>query len=246
MAELNRIQTFVKGFDDEIDNGVPPGSVVLISGLAGTMKSSLAYYILHNNAKKKDKRGLYITLEQTESSLLSQMTGMGMPHDQVADKLLVVDVGTLRVDEKRPADESWLGLTMKTIQKIRERIGCELLVLDSLDAYMLLAETEFSRRAMFMFFEWLRRLKITVFLVSEAVDSIPLLALMGGEDTKDRAYEAFLADGVIYLKLVEVGDVEVRRRIRCIKMRETDHNMSYFDLMFKDGEFMVTRALPTD
>jgi len=243
----DRIKTFVKGFDEEIDNGVPAGSVNLVSGLAGTMKSSLAYYILYNNAKEYGKRGLYITLEQTESSLLTQMTGMGMPHEDVADKLLVVDVGTLRVDEKRPADESWLGLTMKTIQKIRERIGCELLVLDSLDAYMLLAETEFSRRAMFMFFEWLRRLKITVFLVSEAVDSIPLLALMGGSDPEnDRAYEAFLADGVIYLKLVEVGDVEVRRRIRCIKMRETDHNMSYFDLIFKDGEFMVTRALPTD
>lgn len=241
-----RIKTFVKGFDEEIDNGVPPGSVVLVSGLAGTMKSSLAYYILYNNAKKQNKRGLYITLEQTETSLLAQMEHMGMPHEEVADKLLVVDVGTLRVDEKRASDESWLGLTMKTVQKIRERIGCELLVLDSLDAYMLLAETEFSRRAMFMFFEWLRRLKITVFLVSEAVDSIPLLALMGGEIVGDRAYEAFLADGVLYLKLVEVGEVEVRRRIRCIKMRETDHNMSYFDLIFKDGEFMVTRALPTD
>jgi KaiC/GvpD/RAD55 family RecA-like ATPase len=171
---------------------------------------------------------------------------MGMPHEDVADRLLVVDVGSLRMDDKKQQEESWLGLTMKTIQKIRERIGCELLVLDSLDAYMLLAETEFSRRAMFMFFEWLRRLKITVFLVSEAVDTIPLLALMSGEIAKDRAYEAFLADGVLYLKLVEVGDVEVRRRIRAIKMRETDHNMSYFDLMFKDGEFMVTRALPTD
>jgi KaiC/GvpD/RAD55 family RecA-like ATPase len=244
MAE--KIQTFVKGFDKELDGGIPPGSVVLVSGLAGTMKSSLAYYTLYKNAKESGKKGLYITLEQTEESLLQQMEHMGLPHSEVSDSLLVVDVGSLRLDEKKAADESWLGLTMKTIQKIKERIGCELLVLDSLDAYMLLADTEFSRKAMFMFYEWLRKMGMTALLVSEAVDSIPLLALTQGEIASDRAYEAFLADGVFYLKLVEVGDLDVRRRIRCLKLREVDHNMSYFDLIFKDGEFMVTRALPTD
>jgi len=241
-----RVQTYVKGFDELIDGGVPTNSVVLISGLAGTMKSSLAYYILWKNAKLKNKRGLYITLEQTEGSLLMQMSQMGLSPKEVADNLLVVDVGTLRLEEKKPIEESWLGLTMKTIQKIKDRIGCELLVLDSLDAYTLLAESEFSRKAMFMFFEWLRKMGMTCFLVSEAVDAMPLLALGSGGIVKDRAYEAFLADGVIHLKLVEVGAVEVRRRVRCIKMRETDHDMSYHDLTFKDGEFLVTRALPTD
>jgi len=247
MAEQeDKVKTYVKGFDELIDGGVPKGSVVLLSGLAGTMKSSLAYYILWKNARMNSKRGLYITMEQTEGSLLTQMTQMGLGTKEVADKLLVVDVGSLRLEEKKPLEESWLGLTMKTIQKIKERIGCELLVLDSLDAYTLLAESDFSRRAMFMFFEWLRKMGMTCFIVSEAVDMMPLLALGTGGMVKDRAYEAFLADGVIHLRLVEIGEVEVRRRIRCIKMRETDHDMSYMDLTFKDGEFMVTKALPTD
>jgi KaiC/GvpD/RAD55 family RecA-like ATPase len=247
MAEPeDKVQTFVKGFDELIEGGIPTGSIVLMSGLAGTMKSSLAYYILYKNALLKGKKCLYITLEQNESSLLMQMTQMGMPHAKVADKLLVVDVSSLRLEEKKPIEESWLGLTMKTIQKIKERIGCDIMVLDSLDAYTLLAESEFSRKAMFMFFEWLRKMGMTCFLVSEAVDSMPLMALQGGDIVKDRAYEAFLADGVLHLKLVPVGEVEVRRRIRCIKMRETDHDMSYMDLTFKDGEFMVTKALPTE
>jgi len=246
MADDEKLPTYIKGFDELVDGGIPKGSVVLVSGLAGTMKSSLAYYILYMNAIKNGKRGVYITLEQTEGSLMLQMNHMGMPHDKVADKLLVVDVGSLRLEEKKPLEESWLGLTMKTIQKIRERIGCELLVLDSLDAYTLMADSDFSRKAMFMFFEWLRKTGFTSFLISEAVDIMPLMAIGSGSMVKDRAYEAFLADGVIHLKLVPVGEVEVRRRMRCIKMRETEHDMSYLDLTFKDGEFLVTRALPTE
>jgi KaiC/GvpD/RAD55 family RecA-like ATPase len=247
MAEQDeRVRTYVKGLDEALDGGIPKGSIVLLSGLAGTMKSSLAYYILWKNAKLNAKRGLYITLEQTEGSLVGQMNQMGLHSKDVADKLLVVDVGTLRLEDKKPMEESWLGLTMKTVQKIKERIGCELLVLDSLDAYTLLVESDFSRRAMYMFFEWLRKMGMTCFLVSETVDSMPLMALNTGGIVKDRAYEAFLADGVIHLKLVELGVVEVRRRIRCIKMRETDHDMSYMDLTFKDGEFITTKALPTD
>ncbi|HWM51682.1 MAG TPA: ATPase domain-containing protein, partial [Thermoplasmata archaeon] len=43
----NRIKTYVRGFDDVLNGGVPEGYVVLVSGAPGTMKSSLTYSILY-------------------------------------------------------------------------------------------------------------------------------------------------------------------------------------------------------
>ena len=55
-----KIRTCIPGLDDLMSGGIPRGHVVLISGLPGTMKSSLAYNILHNNAKQSGRKGLYI------------------------------------------------------------------------------------------------------------------------------------------------------------------------------------------
>jgi hypothetical protein len=40
-----------------------------------------------------------------------------------------------------------------------------------------------------------------------------------------------------------IGGVEVRRRIRCLKMRSVDHNPNYFNLMFSYGQFSVAELV---
>ena len=51
MDQRPRYRTHVHGLDENIGGGIPEGSVVLLSGTAGTMKSSLAYYMLYTNAR---------------------------------------------------------------------------------------------------------------------------------------------------------------------------------------------------
>jgi len=53
----------------------------------------------------------------------------------------------------------------------------------------------------------------------------------------------FLVDGIIHLKMIEVTDTEVQRRIRCVKMRETDHYNNYFSFFRNERGFAVTRAI---
>ena len=45
--KIKRVKTFIKGLDKEIDGGIPKGSIVMIAGKPGTMKSSLAFNILY-------------------------------------------------------------------------------------------------------------------------------------------------------------------------------------------------------
>src|SRR2546427_185246 len=75
--ETKKISTYIEGLDEVLGGGFPVGHVVLLSGLPGTMKSTLSYAILHRNAKERGARCLYVSLEQTRKSLEDQMAAMG-------------------------------------------------------------------------------------------------------------------------------------------------------------------------
>src|SRR6266699_3881707 len=68
------VKTHIRGFDDDVlRGGIPQGHVILIRGASGTMKSSLAYYVLYHNALA-GVPGLYVTLEQSAGSRLEHVT----------------------------------------------------------------------------------------------------------------------------------------------------------------------------
>ncbi|MCK4455626.1 MAG: KaiC domain-containing protein, partial [Thermoplasmata archaeon] len=56
----DRVRTHIRGLDEQLQGGVPRGSVVLIAGKPGTMKSSVAFNILYRNAKE-NRGGAYVT-----------------------------------------------------------------------------------------------------------------------------------------------------------------------------------------
>ena len=62
------------------------------------MKSSVGWNILHQNAKNKNTKGIYITLEQERDSLMEQMARLGMPIADLENMLSVVDIGYLRLN----------------------------------------------------------------------------------------------------------------------------------------------------
>ena len=81
--ETKKVLTYVDGLDEALGGGLPAGHVVLVSGLPGTMKSTLSYSILHRNATERGARGLYVSLEQTRKSLEDEMSAMGLDVESV-------------------------------------------------------------------------------------------------------------------------------------------------------------------
>src|SRR5207249_9770910 len=72
------VKTHIRGFDEDVlRGGIPQGHVVLVRGATGTMKSSLAYYVLYHNALE-GAPGLYVTLEQTAAGLLEHVAALGL------------------------------------------------------------------------------------------------------------------------------------------------------------------------
>lgn len=253
MKSHGKVMTYVKGFDDEIGGGIPPGHITLIRGSTGTMKSSLAYYILYNNALE-GRKGLYITLEQDAESLADQMRSLGMPINAIRKLIPILDLSRGReklqelhrkmrsLKEKAlwsPIPENgFLGICQNKVEELVKEHNSDMLVVDSLEALELVADFRERRKDLYDFFEWLRFLDVTVFIVSES--NLDLLTFMRSEETFD---EAFLADAIFELKMETVNGVDVQRRIRCVKMRSVEHKTDYFTLAHENKWFEIAKAI---
>ncbi len=241
------VKTFVRGFDDEVlRGGVPQGHVILLRGASGTMKSSLAYYVLYHNALA-GVPGLYVTLEQSAGSLLEHVAGLGLRATQVSDSLPILDLSRGReyleelagkVGAMASADlsraEALLTILQGKIVDQRRRSDFGLLAIDSWDALELVLEFKDRRTETFAFFEWLRDLGVTSLLVSE--DPAPGAAASALE-------EEFLSDGILHLRMVPVTETSFQRRIQCTKMRSVNQDSEDHTLLFENGRFEAARAI---
>jgi len=93
---VSRIKTYVRGFDDALAGGLPEGYITLIAGAPGTMKSSLCFSVLYNNALVEGRKSAYFTLEEGKDILLEHMQGLGFTEEKAFKNLSVLDMGTIR------------------------------------------------------------------------------------------------------------------------------------------------------
>jgi len=238
--EISKIPTFVDGLDEALGGGLPTGHVILVTGFPGTMKSTLSYAILQNNAEKRHAKGLYVTLEQTRKSLLAQMQSMGFDTESVRGDVHLLDVSTIQKEIGKSATKPWIEFLRRSLTTTKEIDGVDLVVIDSLEALEVIAKFQDRRTELFRFFEWLRDLGATTIVLTEAS---PEASFFGLESVPPRKDEMFLADGIIELKMHPITDVEVQRRIRVVKMRGSNHKTGFHALVFEDGRFQVTSVI---
>jgi len=255
MAEqTERVKTYIQGLDEAMQGGIPKGHLVLVSGTAGSMKSSMCFNILYKEALN-GQTGLYVSLEQSYESLYKQFINMGLKLDNInvqsikdlskidevvnsaktVDKgsIIIADMGCIRKEIKdiRVGDnKSWLNVIKNIAKKIKMETNCSLFVLDSLSALYTLSRFENPRVELFYIFEFLRDMNLTTYLISE----MPL----DGRKYSDYGIEDYLADGIIHLRLTPFRR-NVVREISVVKMRATDCNNDVFSLEFKSGQFQA-------
>ncbi len=238
--ETKKIPTYVDGLDELLGGGLPKEHVILVSGLPGTMKSSLTYAILHGNAKERGAKVLYVTLEQTRKSLEAQMETMGFDVEAVRSDVHLLDVGTIQKELGKSATKPWMEFLRRALNTKMDIDGIELLAIDSLEALEVLAKFQDRRAELFQFFESLRDLGTTTLVLAEAT---PEATFLGFEGTPAHKDETFLADGIVELKMHQISDVEVQRRIRVVKMRGANHRTGFHALLFENGHFQITSVI---
>ena len=230
---LKRYKLYINGLDEKIENGIPKGHIVLLCGASGSMKSYVALNILYNHAKQNKTTGVYLSLEEGRHLIERRMAKMGMIYEEVAKDLFLIDLGYLRkeVKDAEILGIGWMQAIETQIRHFRENFGNELLVIDSINALYSITTFRNPRDELFHFFENLRSMDLTVFLISEMPPTEVRFSHYGVED--------FLSDGIIHLDLRRV-DINVNLYIGVVKMRDTKHERKYFPLIVsKDNKFEI-------
>lgn len=250
--DIKRIKTYIEGLDQNLEGGIPEGHIVLINGSSGTMKSSLSFNILYN-AALEGKTGLYLTLEQSSSSMINQMVNLDLDMSKIniivisdissigkdiksaksskKGSIILVDLGAIRKkvrDTKFSSRSDWLNAIKNLTTKVSKDAKCELFVLDSMSALYALSKFEDPRTRLFYIFEFLKDLNLTSFLVSESPSNKDSLTEFGVEE--------YLADGIIHLEMIERYR-KVTRDLSIIKMRATKCNLDIFTLEYSNKKF---------
>ncbi|HEX9341747.1 MAG TPA: ATPase domain-containing protein [Thermoplasmata archaeon] len=216
-----RLPTFVGRVDASLEGGVPKGAVIAITGPGGSMKTSLALYILARN-RAAGRRGVYVTVEESRESILRTMRHLGLETDED----FIVDISRLRV-EREGAEEirDWLRVLRDFLVRRNQREPISLVVIDTLDVLASMAHLTDVRNELFHFFHFLRSMSVTTYVVAEVDPVRPGVA----HDV------IFLADGVFELRFSGAGEGKVQLLFRCVKMRHTNHSRDYFVLRYDKG-----------
>ena len=252
-SEIKRIPLYIDGMDENMEGGMPEGHIVLISGSAGTMKSSICFNILYNEALK-GKTSIYCSLEQSYASIIKQMVNMNFDLSKInlviikdlaeiataiaklktgKGGLAIIDIGCIRKeikDIKTADNKSWLNVIKNVVKKVKEEADCHLFCLDSLSALYVLSRLENPRIELFYLFEFLRDLEITSLLISECQPQSGKFS--------EFEIEEFLCDGIVFLRLTPFRR-NVVREISIVKMRSTACNNDIFSLEFKHNRFQA-------
>lgn len=219
------LKTHVDGLDEALGGGLPGGHIVLLAGPSGTMKTSLALYTIQKN-RAQGVVGLYITLEESRESLMKTMIRL----DIGAEEDFIVDIGKLRM-EHEAAEETrdWLQILKDYLQRRLEKGKLDIVVIDPLNSLYSLAGIKNPRKDLFHFFSFLRGIGVTSLIIMEAE----------GDGRLFLDHEDCLADGVITVGYSEDKGGRLSLRLRCAKMRHSEHSREPFELVFGNGKFAV-------
>ena len=228
------IKTFVPGFDDLIENGIPEGSNILVSGSAGSGKTTFTSQALMNNASN-GKKCLYMSFEESEERMMEHLRQYGWD----AEKM--IEEGNLMLKRYDPfiisrSIEALLaearGELMIKIDKMQGLIPDEfhpdIVVVDSLSAISAaFAEEEAAYRIYIeQLFRSFENMGVTSFLITECSDD--------GKLSKT-GVEEFLADGVIAFYNMKKGNSRISA-VEVFKLRGTSHKKKIVPFNFIAGK----------
>ncbi len=188
-------------------DGIYQGSTVLLTGSAGTGKSSVAAQLADATCRRGE-RCLFFSFEESESQILRNMKSIGVHLERH------VKSGLLQFHSTRPAMHG-LELHLVKMHKLVEQFKPALVIIDPISSLETAGTVSDSASMLMRLTDFLRKKHITAFLVS----------LTGANKMAESTDEGLssMVDTWLLLRDVEVGG-ERNRLIYVLKARGTAHS----------------------
>ncbi len=217
MGQIRRVKSCIKGLDEAIEGGFPEGSVILLTGPAGSGKTILALHFAFLGAVLYDEPAFYITVEEPAENIKAAAAALDLDLSVAGDKFQILDFS----DPDAPTfakKGGWFDMDalLDVIREKRESMGVKRLVLDSVTAIIHRYKTTVSaRRDFFRLVCNLKRWGITSLLLSCVRE--------GSTELSQYGFEEYICDGVILLGYERIRGSYLRW-LTVRKMRFTNHS----------------------
>jgi circadian clock protein KaiC len=198
---IPRLDTMLSG------KGYFRGSTILVSGTAGTGKTSIAAQFVDAACRRKE-RVLFFTFEESPSQLVRNMRSIGIDFEPWIKK------GLLQFHATRPTLhglETHLTMCIKLINKFKPSI----VVLDPINAFVMGQNQTEVKTMLLRLVDYLKMKKVTAFCTS-------LTTTAGSMESTD-IYISSLIDTWLLLRDIEIGG-ERNRGLYVLKSRGMAHS----------------------
>jgi circadian clock protein KaiC len=218
ISSKERISTGIPRLDTMLSGkGYFRGSTVLVSGTAGTGKTSLAAQFVEA-ACKRGERVLYFAFEESPSQFMRNMSSIGIDLEPWVKKEL------LNFHATRPTLhglEHHLTTTIKLINKVKPQI----VVLDPIDAFVIGGNQTEVKIMLLRLVDFLKMKNITAFFAS-------LSDAGENQELTDMSISS-LIDTWLLLRDIEIGG-ERNRGLYILKSRGMDHSNQIREFILTD------------
>jgi len=225
MTMLLRVPTHITGFDELTEKGFPRESLVLLAGNPGSGKSIFAAQFLYEGAMRESERGVYASFSETRASLFRNLSRFGWDFEglEKKGKIVVLDLSTTK-------EIGIQGNLNKILETIRD-VDADRLVIDSFTALSLPLEKAADVRFLIhLLYRFLQKANCTTVMISD----IPW-----GSRKIGSGVEEFIADGVILMLTKFDENGYLRRALRILKMRATEHSKKTYEYDITDDGIQV-------
>ncbi len=213
-ASDERMSTGVDRLDHMLGGGVFRGSTSLVTGTAGTGKTSLGAHLV-NAACTRGERALWVLLEESPAQVLRNMRSLGL------DLKPWVDAGLLRIWSARPSAYG-LETHLAVLAQLIEEVSPSVAVLDGIAGLANGASSSEVTSLVSRQFDLLKSREITTMATS-----------LGHGDETSSIEVSSLVDNWLLLRNVEANG-ERNRLLFVLKSRGTAHSNQVREFVLTD------------
>lgn len=217
--ERSDIGSGIRSLDQLLGGGIERGTSTLLTGAAGTGKSSLSLQYALSACARGEICAIY-TFDETIDSILSRSRGLSMHVEGY------LRAGTLKLQQVDPA-EMTPGAFTSLVRRRVEEDGAGMVVIDSLNGYLHAMPDERSLT--------IQLHELLSYLAQQGVVSILLLTQHGFiGDVATPVDLSYLADTVIMLRYFEFNGA-LKKAISVVKKRSGGHEEMLRELRLVRG-----------
>lgn len=222
----------IPGIDKLLGGGFPQNRTILVSGSCGTGKSTIAAQFI-NQGLINGESCVYVTFEEGKQKLIENISQYGIDFESMekTGKLKIIGgaIGDIRFyKDKTKASARDLA---EEIKEVAHEIGSKRIVLDSLNLFLMLFDTDSERR----------HAMAELTSAFEKIHSTTLLTCEVREATRDISwygFEEFVVDGVLALYRVPFENM-FERAFSVIKMRGIRHSSNIVPMQIRNDGIHV-------